>query len=147
MIALLCLLCDTSGLSAESYTAREATEQRLRLAGPLAWPALAGALHSSAPETRQRAVRILQPAFALWDDIRAAALLLGPFPPSEATFSADRDMRIAVFRVARRNGVWREYGDDTWTRMVEDWCDRPYFFDHCRYSLTNQRPLTLAWWK
>lgn len=116
---------DTARLGSPDYWTREGAENRLRAYGPFAVPALLKAVESEEPEVRHRAAGMLLGWRNLEADLKAAALLLDPWPPDALAFWHAPETRHRVARVARAAGVGEWYTkmllcDDDWNWWMWD---------------------------
>jgi hypothetical protein len=117
---LLLVAGPTDGLGAEDYGRREASEYRLRLVGPLAWPYLLQKERSPSVEVRERVYRLLAPCRQWCEKFQAAAILAGCDYHLDTVFNDDQ-LRMRIHQLAVASGCtpfetgYLRASSDNWT--------------------------------
>lgn len=140
------LLCPDPGrLGHPDWQTREATQLAFRLRGPLSWAELhrARAGHES-PEVRNRAHRLLSPLDNYLLDLKAAAVLLDPWPLADPmAFWRDEQLRHRAKRIVEAHKVaeWWANGltpseHQTWFAWTcPTWISVAAALAHCKYAM------------
>lgn len=134
---------DCFQLGNPDWNVREQAQARLAWTWPLCYRTLLGQLSDENPEVRLRAGRVLAPWTSFCADMRAAALLLEPWPVDQEAFWQNYPLRRRVQRVATANDVPRFYcdrltPDDEWSGWCQDYTKAlvaAYALDECRTHL------------
>jgi len=133
---------DINRLGSPDWWVRESSEQRLRWCGVLAVPELWRRIDDPDPERRFRVYRLLKPWLNYLDDLRAAALLLSPWPIDPFWLWQRDDLRWNMRRLALAAGVPQGIADDL-VPDAQSWWGwfRPNFlcaahaYEQCRLQL------------
>lgn len=135
---------DLSKLAHEDWRIREGAEWRLRLYGLIALPVVWDARHDPDPERRARVERLIVPWVSYNDDLRAASILLSPWPVDSIEFWRNENIRRRIQRLARAAGVSQVITDDLtpsvhqawWVWQVPTHLVAASALDRCRYYLS-----------